>query len=123
MPTASCGRLYLAEPCATRSEHLNVSPDCVCRRVARPLSVALAGLEWRNQNATLAPQAEPRRTGCKGASSCASSWTRKEIRAMPQPEDWKVPTSVQPKPEDYTYDLEQALASVVAVHSIIPADA
>jgi S1-C subfamily serine protease len=42
---------------------------------------------------------------------------------MPQPSDWKVPTSVQPKPEDYAYDLDQALASVVAVHSIIPPDA
>jgi len=42
---------------------------------------------------------------------------------MPQPGDWKVPSSAQPKPEDYVYDLDHALASVVAVHSIIPADA
>jgi S1-C subfamily serine protease len=42
---------------------------------------------------------------------------------MPQPADWKVPASVQPKPEDYGYDLDRALAAVVAVHSIVPADA
>ena len=42
---------------------------------------------------------------------------------MPQPADWKVPSSVQPKPQDYTYDLERALSAVVAVHTIVPADA
>ena len=31
--------------------------------------------------------------------------------------------SVQPKPEDYDYDLDRALASVVALKTIIPADA
>ena len=42
---------------------------------------------------------------------------------MPQPADWKVPSSVQPKAQDYTYDLERALSAVVAVHTIVPADA
>ena len=42
---------------------------------------------------------------------------------MPQPADWKVPASAQPKPEDYGYDLDRALAAVVAVHSIVPSDA
>src|SRR5262245_29016774 len=42
---------------------------------------------------------------------------------MPQPADWKVPSSVQPKPQDYSYDLDRALAAVVAVHSIVPSDA
>jgi S1-C subfamily serine protease len=37
--------------------------------------------------------------------------------------DWKVSPSVQPKPENYRYDLERALASVVGLHTIIPADA
>jgi len=37
--------------------------------------------------------------------------------------DWKVSASVQPKPENYSYDLERALASVVGLHTIIPADA
>src|SRR5471030_2463886 len=37
--------------------------------------------------------------------------------------EWKVPPSAQPRAEDYAYDLERALASVVGLHSIIPADA
>ena len=37
--------------------------------------------------------------------------------------DWKVPASVQPKPEDYGYDLEAALSAVVGVRAVIPADA
>src|SRR5215510_519566 len=36
---------------------------------------------------------------------------------------WSLPPSLQPKPEDYDYDLEQALNSVVAIRSTIPADA
>src|SRR3954466_13970033 len=42
---------------------------------------------------------------------------------MPQPADWKVPSSLQPKPQDYSYDLERALSAVVAVHTIVPPDA
>jgi S1-C subfamily serine protease len=42
---------------------------------------------------------------------------------MPSVTDWKVPSAVQPKPEDYGYDLEHALASMVALHATIPADA
>ena len=37
--------------------------------------------------------------------------------------DWKIPSSVQPKPEDYRFDLDHALSSVVGVRPIIPADA
>jgi S1-C subfamily serine protease len=37
--------------------------------------------------------------------------------------DWKVPASVQPRPEDYAYDLEAALSAVVGVRAIVPADA
>ncbi len=37
--------------------------------------------------------------------------------------DWKVPSSVQPKPEDYAYDLDLALASMVALRATVPADA
>ena len=37
--------------------------------------------------------------------------------------EWKVPQSVQPRGEDYSYDLERALSSVVGLHSIIPPDA
>jgi S1-C subfamily serine protease len=35
----------------------------------------------------------------------------------------KISPGVQPRPEDYDYDLDRALASVVSLHSIVPADA
>ena len=28
---------------------------------------------------------------------------------MPSPSDWKVPSAVEPKPEDYGYDLDREL--------------
>ena len=37
--------------------------------------------------------------------------------------EWKVPPSVQPRQEDYGYDLDRALASVVGLHAIVPPDA
>ena len=37
--------------------------------------------------------------------------------------EWKVPASAQPRAEDYGYDLERALSSVVGLHSIVPPDA
>ena len=37
--------------------------------------------------------------------------------------EWKVPQAVQPRGEDYAYDLERALSSVVGLHSIVPPDA
>ena len=37
--------------------------------------------------------------------------------------DWKVPASVQPRPEDYGYDLDQALAAVVGLRATVPSDA
>src|SRR5450830_1293219 len=37
--------------------------------------------------------------------------------------EWKVPPAVQPRAEDYSYDLERALSAVVGLHSIIPGDA
>jgi S1-C subfamily serine protease len=37
--------------------------------------------------------------------------------------DWKVPASVQPKPESYPYDLNQALSAVVGLRTIVPSDA
>src|SRR6202167_2351899 len=42
---------------------------------------------------------------------------------MPSLSDWKVPSSAQPKPEDYGYDLERAFTSVVGLRAIIPSDA
>ncbi|MBS0247309.1 MAG: serine protease [Proteobacteria bacterium] len=37
--------------------------------------------------------------------------------------EWKVPPTAQPRPEDYSYDLDRALSSIVGLHSIIPSDA
>jgi S1-C subfamily serine protease len=42
---------------------------------------------------------------------------------MPSLTEWKVPPAFQPHPNDYGYDLNRALASVVGLHSIIPQDA
>ncbi|HXW48846.1 MAG TPA: S1C family serine protease [Xanthobacteraceae bacterium] len=42
---------------------------------------------------------------------------------MPSVSDWKVPASVQPKPQDYGYDLERALSCVVGLRVMVPADA
>src|SRR4029079_7594738 len=48
---------------------------------------------------------------------------RPEEHAMASLIEWKVPQSVQPRAEDYSYDLERALSSVVGLHSIVPPDA
>ena len=42
---------------------------------------------------------------------------------MPATTEWKVPPAFQPRPEDYRFDLDRALRSVVGLHSIIPPDA
>ena len=42
---------------------------------------------------------------------------------MPSLTEWKVPPANQPRPGDYSFDLDRALASVVGLHSIIPSDA
>ena len=42
---------------------------------------------------------------------------------MPALPDFKVSPAVQPKPEDYGYDLDKALSSVMGLHAIIPSDA
>src|SRR5580693_5175307 len=42
---------------------------------------------------------------------------------MPSLTEWKVPAANQPRPGDYSFDLDRVLASVVGLHSIIPADA
>jgi len=38
-------------------------------------------------------------------------------------EDWSVPDEAQPQPQDYAFDLDWALSSVVALHANVPADA
>jgi len=42
---------------------------------------------------------------------------------MPSVTEWKVPSAFQPRPGDYGFDLDRALASVVGLHSLVPADA
>src|SRR6201994_1678767 len=42
---------------------------------------------------------------------------------MPSLTEWKVPPAYQPRPSDYSFDLDRVLSSVVGLHSIIPADA
>jgi S1-C subfamily serine protease len=37
--------------------------------------------------------------------------------------DWKIPATVQPKPQNYDFDLDRALSSIVGVTATIPADA
>lgn len=37
--------------------------------------------------------------------------------------DWKVPAAAQPRRQDYAYDLDAALASVVGIRALVPADA
>jgi S1-C subfamily serine protease len=42
---------------------------------------------------------------------------------MPSLTEWKVPFAFQPRPHEYSFDLDQVLTSVVGLHSIIPPDA
>ena len=42
---------------------------------------------------------------------------------MPSLTEWRVPQAHQPRPGDYSFDLDRVLSSVVGLHSIIPPDA
>jgi S1-C subfamily serine protease len=42
---------------------------------------------------------------------------------MSSSSDWEMPLSIQPKQENYAYDLEQALNSLVGLRATVPADA
>jgi S1-C subfamily serine protease len=42
---------------------------------------------------------------------------------MPISFDWKVPPEIEPAPKDYEYDLGAALSAVVAIRTVVPADA
>lgn len=39
---------------------------------------------------------------------------------MPSIAEWTLPLAMQPRPEDYTFDLERSLAAMVGVHALIP---
>lgn len=41
---------------------------------------------------------------------------------MAELSEWKVPSDVQPRAEDYGYDLERVLTAMVALHAHIPSD-
>src|SRR5579864_1131219 len=47
----------------------------------------------------------------------------RERQSMAETEDWEIRDSLQPKPEDVDFDLDTALASVVAVRTEVPEDA
>jgi S1-C subfamily serine protease len=42
---------------------------------------------------------------------------------MSSSSDWEMPLAVQPKPEHYDYDLEEALSALVGLRAIVPSDA
>src|ERR1700742_3344147 len=42
---------------------------------------------------------------------------------MPSMTEWKVPSAFEPHSNEYGFDLDKALSSIVGVHSIIPPDA
>jgi S1-C subfamily serine protease len=42
---------------------------------------------------------------------------------MSSSSDWEMPLSVQPRPENFAYNLEAALTSLVGLRAIVPADA
>src|SRR3954462_8392162 len=42
---------------------------------------------------------------------------------MPSLTEWKVPPANQPRPGDYSFDLDRVLSSFFGLHSIIPSDA
>jgi S1-C subfamily serine protease len=37
--------------------------------------------------------------------------------------DWKVPSAVQPRAEDYAFDLDRTLSAMVGLHTLVPNDA
>src|SRR5580658_10229355 len=42
---------------------------------------------------------------------------------MPRTIEWEIPAEVQPKPEDYAFDLDRALGSVLGLQATAPEDA
>src|SRR5258708_10254109 len=47
---------------------------------------------------------------------------RRGFSRMPSLSDWKVPPNGQPRPADYAFDLEVAMAAVVGLRATIPED-
>src|SRR5207248_11041846 len=42
---------------------------------------------------------------------------------MPSSADWEMPPALQPKPEDYDFNLEEALTALVGLRALVPGDA
>ena len=42
---------------------------------------------------------------------------------MPRTMDWEIPSEFQPKPEDFAFDLDRALSSVLGLQATVPEDA
>ncbi len=42
---------------------------------------------------------------------------------MPSTTEWRLPPSIQPRPEDYAFDLDRALKAVVGLHATVTPDA
>src|SRR5512137_1441325 len=42
---------------------------------------------------------------------------------MPEKTDWEIPAEARPRPQDYSFDLDHALASVLRLEATVPQDA
>ena len=42
---------------------------------------------------------------------------------MPEKTDWEIPAEARPRPQDYSFDLDNALASVLRLEATVPQDA
>src|SRR5262249_25219731 len=62
-------------------------------------------------------------TRCRHSLQCRRPAPPEERPPMSSLTDWQVSPELRPKPQDYGYDLEAALGSMVALRAIIPSDA
>jgi S1-C subfamily serine protease len=81
----------------------------------------------RRSDATPAVQRRPKRFAAArdGVCSVAATWRRSAHGGFPMssPIEWELPPQARPKPEDYAFDLDAALAAVMALKASVPADA
>ena len=42
---------------------------------------------------------------------------------MPEKTDWEIPAEARPRPQDYSFDLDHALSSVLRLEATVPQDA
>src|SRR5688572_16396599 len=65
-------------------------------------------------------RAEPVEFGAAHAIAPASDWRGGLVS---DETEWEIPAAARPRPGEWSFDLERALAAVVAVRTEIPADA